>query len=958
MGFASQQAYSQSYTPIEDVINKYASVTAILRAESFNPDSVVVADATDFKVDDTVMIYCVKGATIGTKHDSTYLPPGNSLFPPGDDDQQPRNTGRYAFFKVTEKLVDTLVLNTGIGSDFLSLGPGEMAQLIRVPSFRYANVTSTGLKADAWNRVTGTGGVVALFVQGVLRLDGDIDVSGLGFEGASGSTDVIYTAGCSADTDTLNFYEPFYLDGEVQAGLKGEGTTDTRFLYTRGKASNINGGGGGNGLLAGGGGGSNYRVGVRGGSESTFCTPGVSVTGGAGGFDLGHNGWYYINDDPGGSGNRIFLGGGGGSGTQIAPSTATDGGNGGGIVIIIADTIMENGGGIYAEGNSVSGTAVDGAGAGGGGGGCIVLDVAGYQGMLYLSAVGGNGGNSSSTGSDTTGMGGAGGGGIYWLAGSTQPGTDPNFTPSTNGVFESFPVYDPLESSNEAFWKPDLVAPLRGFIFNPVPSQYTVCSDQNPEVIVASEPKGGDGTYTYRWIDSTKIRDTWEFAPGVSTLQNYDPPDPLTDTTYFRRIVYSVSGTLVDTSFRIDVNVHPAITGNTIAANDTVCSGNAPKLFVSTSTIGGGPTGGTFTYKWQHFPDTAGAYTDITAAIEEPTYQAGDLTTSTDYRRIAYAGVCIDTSNEERVRVFETLTGNDITPFDTICINTAPDLISGPVPSDGDQDDLRYQWLTSSDSLVMGSLIPGETTTSYQSPALSQTTYFRRVVLSGNDNACRDTSFAVEILNVPVITGNSITASQTLCQEDQADLLSGSSPGGGYLSQYSYTWISSTDQTNWVPATGGGANNVATNFDPGVMNGDTTWYRRVVGSGGLELACKDTSDFIVIEVIDSITNNNVTPADLIQCQLEMPGDLTGSLPGGGATVEGNDPTRIYRWEVAQIEGIPGSGNWSYPSAGADGQDYTDPNQLATDVDRWYKRIVISGSGGECTDTSNLVIERA
>ena len=123
----------------------------------------------------------------------------------------------------------------------------------------------------------------------------------------------------------------------------------------------------------------------------------------------------------------------------------------------------------------------------------------------------------------------------------------------------------------------------------------------------------------------------------------------------------SNAGTIVDTSFRVAVYVHLAITNNTVAANDTVCSGNAPELFESAATIGGGPTGGTFNYIWQHFPEGAGAYTDITAKTTEPTYQAGGLTTSTEYRRIAFAGVCIDTSNVERVQVFETLTGNDIT---------------------------------------------------------------------------------------------------------------------------------------------------------------------------------------------------------------------------------------------------------------------------------------------------------
>jgi len=944
MGFAFQQVHSQSYTSIEGVVNDYTAITSILSADENNVDSVVVASTAAFGVGDTVMLYCVKGAVIGTGPDS--YPPGSTSYPPGDDAQNPWNTGRYAFLIVEEVLIDTIVLNATVNPEIRPTRAGEMAQLIRVPSHRYAYVAPAGVQADEWDPVTGTGGVVALFVHGVLRLDGDINVSGDGFKGALASSDDFYTNGCSS-TDTLNYYEPFYLDGELWAGLKGEGTTDTQFLYNRGKASSINGGGGGNGLLSGGGGGSNYSAGVRGGGESTFCSPGVSVTGGEGGFDLGRSGWYYINSNADRS-NRIFFGGGGGSGTRTATETSSDGGNGGGIVVIIADTIFGNGGDIFANGDDVSGGAVNGAGAGGGGGGCIILDVAGYQGALALSAIGGDGGNTN--GSDTTGMGGAGGGGIYWLAKDTAV-ISSNFTAGTNGVYESSPDYDPLESPNPPFERDGLIAPLRGFLFNPVPAEFTVCSDQDPEPIITSEPKGGDNTYTYQWLDSSSVQNSWEIISGA-TERDYDP-GLLSDTIYYRRIVNSIG--LTDTSFRIAVYVHPAITGNTIAANDTVCSGNAPELFVSAATIGGGPTGGFYNYRWQHKPDGSGAYSNITTITGEPTYQEGDLITSTDYRRIAYAGVCIDTSNEQRVRVLETLTGNDITPFDTICINTVPDLIDGLAPSNGDQDDLRYQWLTSTNPVNMGTVIPGATTISYQSPALSQTTYIRRIVLSGNDDACKDTSAFVEILNVPDITNNTIANDQTLCQGDQASLISGSAAGGGYLGQYSYTWISSTDQSIWIPATGGGPNNVQTNFDPGVMNGDTTWYRRVVESGGLELVCKDTSStLVVIEVLPSITNNVVTPADLVQCQQEMPEDLSGSLPGGGATVAGSDPTRVYRWEVAQIEGIPGSGNWTYPPTGADVQDYTDPNLLATDVDRWYKRIIISGPAGQCTDTSNLV----
>ncbi len=165
-------------------------------------------------------------------------------------------------------------------------------------------------------------------------------------------------------------------------------------------------------------------------------------------------------------------------------------------MIIVADTIMGNGNSIIADGADVSGTAVDGgAGAGGGAGGCIILEVAGYQGTLNLSAIGGNGGNSSTSGSDTTGMGGAGGGGTYWLAGDTYPGV------SSQLLYRDQRRYnrrsnDPLDAPRSPGQVEDLVAPLRGFVFNPVPSEYTYCSDVDPAPIVTADPKGGDGTYT------------------------------------------------------------------------------------------------------------------------------------------------------------------------------------------------------------------------------------------------------------------------------------------------------------------------------------------------------------------------------------------------------------------------------------------------------------------------------
>jgi len=945
LGLSFQQGYAQNFEQIGGTINAYSAITTILSDDDNNVDSVIVVDGSKFTADDTVMIYCVKGSAIGD----------GGLYPAGEDAQQPRNTGKYAFLLVESVVnVNTVILNATVNPEIRPMGPGEMAQLIRVPSYKNAEVTSE-LTTDPWNPATGEGGVVSMFVSGILRLTDDIDVSGDGLWGARISSDpYIYGGDCSSVNTTM-YDSAFYQFDNPRSGFKGEGITDTTFhglLGMRGKAPSINGGGGGNALFAGGGGGSNYFSGITGGNESTACGLGVAETGGKGGDRLSRD--YYKNGNPSNNGNRIFFGGGGGGGVRMIGFNSTNGGDGGGIVVIVADSIEGNGGSILANGGDVTGLAT-GAAGGGGGGGCVILDVNGYKGTVTISAVGGDGGNT--TGSDTLGMGGAGGGGIYWLAGAGHTEISPNFASGTNGVHINlpFPPYDPLAAPSTPHQLNGLIAPLRGFLFNPVPNEFTVCSDQDPDPIVASVPKGGDNTYTYQWVDSSSTQNFWADIAGA-TSKDYDPPI-LSDTTYFRRVVSSVG--LVDTSFRIAIYVHPAITDNTISAPDTVCSGLAPGIFQSSQMvdgppwIAGGPTGGTFQFKWQHMEDGAGSYSDLTGIVDDSTYQAGGLTITTDFRRIAFAGVCRDTSSALRVRVLETLAGNDITPlsetvpYDTICFNTAPELISGPVPSGGEAADIRYQWLSSDNPLVMGTLVGGETGQTFQSAALTQTTYFRRIVLSGNDDACRDTSAFVEVLNIPYIDAGSnvISADQVVCQGINAAALNGSTPTGAYTGSYTFSWLSSTDMSTWAPASGDPT--VETGYDPGIMAGPDTWYRRMVGWGAQELVCKDTSAFIAIDVLDSITNNQIPSLDSL-CQGLMPVNILGQTTGGETT------SRTYDWYMVQRNTAPGDGEWGTAVAsGPAERDYLDPSQLSTDTDRWYRRIVTSGPGGECLDTSNM-----
>ncbi len=951
---------------LQGVVNQYAAVETILAYFENDVDSVLVSSLpAEFSEGDTVMLYCVQGAKIMDTEDSNA----------GDIDKIQLSPGKYVFLIIDKIVGNIVVFNTTLynpGSTkppvISPLKPGETAQLIRVPSYRQAEVTGE-VTAPAWDGTKG--GVVAMFVTTTLTLSDDIDVSGKGFRGAV--EDRNYNGLCSS-TNTVLYDSAFYLTDhpQIKAGKKGEGVTDTLFAYQRGRARNINGGGGGNGKLSGGGGGSNYFSGGKGGDETTGCSPGVSAPGGAGGLPFYRFGTtYYQNFNPDlpvlhvlNRWNRIFFGGGGGTGTRVSGKTTTPGGDGGGIVIIVADTIVANGGRIIANGESVTAVAT-GSGGGGGGGGGIILDVSGYKNNVQLSAVGGNGGNTNDT--EKTGPGGGGGGGIYWLSGTAVPGVSPNLvTVGKNGVhLPSGDRHGALDGGSAARMD-GLEAPIQGFLFNSVPVEFWACSNLVPETIYASQPKGGDGLYHYVWVDSSSTQNTWLPVGPTDTFQNLSFDTPLLDTTYFRRIV--TSGLLKpDTSFRIAVYVHEAITNNMVTSDDEVCRGDAPQPFVPQGVPGKGD--GSYAYKWVvHEGD--GQFIPAPGVNTNPGYTAPGLQATSYFSRIVSSGACADTSTSLVATVLPPLEAFNITPLaDTICKNTAPSELSGGVPTGGKDGDKRYLW-ESSLTGTSGWTSEGITTEDYQPGPLSQTIWYRRISYSGTGlagDACVENSNAVRILNIDPVTGNTVvTPDQTVCTAVQPLLLQASGLssglGGGYQSTYSYHWESRTISSPWEDADM--TNSIyGQNYQPVEVTGDTTWYRRVVGSGGANMdVCTDVSDSVAVHVLPLITNNVVLQDD-VKCQFDLLGDLTqdpsgGPTPGGGATQGGNDPTRNYKWELANGQGSPGA-SWTQLSYGFEMKDYTGHPMLSQEEDYWFRRIVFSGpgTGGQtqvCSDTSDLI----
>lgn len=909
----------------DNVINEYVSVDVMYTYESSDKDSVVVADASAFSKDDIVMLYQPKGFQVDTVNFNPLI-----SFVSAD-------IGEYAFLVIERIEGNTIIFNNS--TDFGVTKDYTVSQLIKVAVYDSALVKST-ITAPPWDSATGTGGVVAMYVKGRLQLGADIDVTGKGFKGAIPNPTDTYSGGCYGND--IRFRKRYYPTNAYDtAGLKGEGVVERNISYARGKGRVMNGGGGGNASYAGGGGGGNFFGGGDGYGQSSLCSdPNGDEAAGEGGYGLQGLSVYA---NTGSRPNRIFFGGGGGTGVYDAGGLkSSPGGDGGGIVVIVADEIYsDNKGGIYADGMSVTEVS-EGAGGGGGAGGCIVLDANKFTGQVKLSATGGFGG-STVNGGIVTGPGGGGAGGVYWLRyyDSNVVDTVDN-SPSNEGVTD---VTTRAQPGGETRLLSDLEVPLRGFLFNTLPPNDTVCSDVIPAPIEASLPKGGVKPYAYKWIQSPNGVDNWIDATEVNDQMEYTFTNELTATTYFRRIVTD-AGVLIDTSTVFMYHVVPAITGNLIAAPDTIaCYGQSGIAIFPAALLSGAETASDTTFLWEKNIDGAG-WVAADNLNDERDYLTSQLFDTTRFRRVVTsAKVCTSYSNVIRINTIDPVENNTIPSGDTICHGQAPGIILGGLPSGGDYANLWYDWGENKGPLATSSFdtVGVETQHLDYSDSVFFTEddrYFRRIVYAGEDSSCVSVSDTFHLVVLDPLANNIITTPDTLICEDSlfAGGVMGLAAVGGD-GAYSYQWQTSLDNANWITRL-----NTAENVPLGIPSyGQTTFVRRVVISGA-DSVCADTSVVRTLNVMPRIENNILWSSDTIVCLNNATSlELNGSLVQGGA-----GPGEYgYKW-ISSPDGI----SWSDFSGG----NAEDTTGIALDATTYFRRVAWSDKTDRtCVDTSSQVL---
>jgi hypothetical protein len=573
-----------------------------------------------------------------------------------------------------------------------------------------------------------------------------------------------------------------------------------------------------------------------------------------------------------------------------------------------------------------------------------------------------------------------GGDGVYAFTWQYHDLDNPNDTTTITGAGEDFIFTEPL-TKDRKFWRivqsgeiiegdPTLGAVPEAIIYYVLDSiegddiilqranDSLICEGVTPLSIIQNPGEtlvtdAGTTTVSYSWFQRANTGTEW--GTSIATEESFDPP-ALSDSTWYLREVVATKGTFPRghcvSKDSLRINVLPAITGNIISSDTILCQGQHPDLLQGPKPGGGDQA--VFTYQWQQSEINQDASFADTSGIDTRTFLAPDLESTMYYRRIYSSGnngACVDTSNVVTITVLESIENNTIlvdSGSDSICQGSTVDpiAISGSLPEKGDGI-YRYVWETREwDAGTWSNAgFPGRTAPDLA--ALDDTTMIRRIVLSGDDDVCQDTSNMISIKVISQVNNNTITTSPfTVCQDITLPLLDAEAVTGGD-GTFGYLWESSaTGTADWVPATGG-VNNTFEDLDPGSLL-QTTYFRRKAWSDAERAVCLTISDTLLVTVQPRIDNNLISHPLNYVC---FDGDLQVSGTDENSTsvlTGGAGPPFNYSWQESTDPAF------AVPSVIGTGRDYLESNYTNQ---RFFRRIVTSG---ECADTTlplEIVVKR-
>jgi gliding motility-associated-like protein len=501
----------------------------------------------------------------------------------------------------------------------------------------------------------------------------------------------------------------------------------------------------------------------------------------------------------------------------------------------------------------------------------------------------------------------------------------------------------------------------------------TICEATAPALLDGQTPVGGSGTFIYQW-ESSPDGTTWTAIAGA-TAEDYQPPVLTSNMCYRRNLT---SGVCSAVSNVVCITVNPRPNGTIATTTTAICSYDAASVSFTANagtapfnvqvtvagpagtntitqtvanngpaTINVIPTGsaaGTYTITLANITDANGCSrnTGMTTLSINVTAQpvltispaaticqgsSATLTVSgaTTYSWSPATGLNVTTGASVIATPLSTTTytvtgstnGCTNTTTVTVNVNPIPGAPLAVTPVNYCQGDAATALSATPD--------PGHTLMWYDNAALTGGTpaaptpltstagTFNYYVTQTNGFGCTGPSSVITITVIPSIASNTLAADQQICAGNVPAAFTASTPTGG-SGTFAYQWQQSTDGgATWtnIPAA------TAANYTPGALN-TTTQFRRVVTSG----LCTNTSNTIVITVLTTITNFNISASQTI-CEGSAPALLDGQTPVGTGTL-------TFQWESS-----PNGATWT-AIAGATAEDYQ-PGTLTTTTH--YRRKV-------------------
>jgi gliding motility-associated-like protein len=373
-------------------------------------------------------------------------------------------------------------------------------------------------------------------------------------------------------------------------------------------------------------------------------------------------------------------------------------------------------------------------------------------------------------------------------------------------------------------------------------------------------------------------------------------------------------------------------------SSTTLCAGNTLSLEKDVITLPSTPPTFGYMYSWVR-TNTLG-----TIVVQGPSSTYQDLVvnsaTAIDsgrYQLIVKDGTtspaaCSNQSLPISIQIKNAITHASVGRDTIICSGNAVSIFTESISNSGGTGSYSYQWQSSSDNIHFND-ISSATNSSYQSPNISNTTYFRRTDHSGTcPTAISDT--IIVTTTTGVIAGTIQSTNPTICNNTiPSQVISNTavpSGGTGGNSSISYQWQRSLDRINWTNIIGA----TSSTYSETNKLTDTTYYRRkdAMGPG----SCDSIYTTPVQINVFGTNNPGVISKDTSICA----GDAVKIKESTKTTGTINS----YQW----ISYTSKDNSWMNAQGNSTSKEYTTLGLSDTTL---YKRIIKTACGN---DTSNII----